>query len=339
MILASGSVKFVCALSSGVGSMGAGSLPRCRRPSASRLARSSSRRRCSSSALPAPAVSRRAFASRILAKRSSRRFNSAGSSSPRRLPSAASCSASTCSACSSNLLNLPSQLPDFLVHVAVAHRLVPRGVGSHLGPVGGQVSQRDQAQVRRPVAALPGTGALKCDARRILRKSLIVRKSGGSLPTMARKADVAFARRRDLAAGADPDGVGVDQERDHHGHVERRLAAQFTGVLRWNGCEIHLRDEIDQQEQPGSSSGVPRLCGETGPWQFCSASHCRLEFLLRSSMTWLPELSINTMEWIGPQQFAQIRPACTDQPTPPARGRVLLGHAPRKHRVSTATGC
>ena len=115
MIFASGSVKFVCALSSGVRSMGAGSLPRRLRPSASRRAWASSRRRCSSSARARASASSRAFASRILANRSSRRFNSSGSSSPRRLPSAASCSASSRSASWSNCSISASRRSDFLV--------------------------------------------------------------------------------------------------------------------------------------------------------------------------------------------------------------------------------
>ena len=197
MIRDSGSVKFVCALSSGVGSIGAGSLPRCRRPSASPgsflvtatllFFRLGARPRFPG--VPSPPESWPAaapplqFVGQFIATTASQRR-------PARRRA--------CSACSSNLFNLPSQALDFLGHIAVARRLVPRGVRSHLGTVGRQVPQLDHAQRARPVAALPGTGA-EMPPGGSLRKSLIVRKSGGSLPTMARKARLRLARRRDLA--------------------------------------------------------------------------------------------------------------------------------------------
>ena len=45
-----------------------------------------------------------------------------------------------------------------------------------------------------------------------------------------------------------PTAVGVDQERDHHGDVERRLAAELAGVMLVEGREVELRDEIEQEE-------------------------------------------------------------------------------------------
>jgi len=62
------------------------------------------------------------------------------------------------------------------------------------------------------------------------------------------KGQIALAGSRDPAAGADSHGVGVDQERDHHGYVERRLAAQLLGVILVEGREVDLRDEIQEEE-------------------------------------------------------------------------------------------
>ena len=56
---------------------------------------------------------------------------------------------------------------------------------------------------------------------------------------------VAFTGGGDLAAGADAHGIGIDQQGDHHGHVEGRLAAQFLGVILVEGSEVELGDEID----------------------------------------------------------------------------------------------
>ena len=62
------------------------------------------------------------------------------------------------------------------------------------------------------------------------------------------KSQIAFAGGRDLPAGADAQGVGIDQEDHHHGHIERRLVAQLLGVIVVEGCEVHLRDEIQEEE-------------------------------------------------------------------------------------------
>src|SRR5271165_536764 len=37
-------------------------------------------------------------------------------------------------------------------------------------------------------------------------------------------------------------------ERDHHGYVERRLAARLLGVILVKRRKVHLRDEIQEEE-------------------------------------------------------------------------------------------
>ena len=59
---------------------------------------------------------------------------------------------------------------------------------------------------------------------------------------------IPFTRGGDLAAGADSDAVGVDQERDHHGDIEGGLAAEFVGVMAVEGREIELGDEIEEEK-------------------------------------------------------------------------------------------
>ena len=193
-----------------------GFLPRRLRPSASRLACSSSRRRCSSSPGRRPRLPTRfrlpdlgkvltplQFVGQFVATTASQRMVLLGVELLGLLE---------------QLLDLSFQPLDFLVHVAVTHRLVPRGVRSHLRPCRWTGSKLDHTHL----AARQGLrNRVRNAARWILRKSLIVRKSGGSSPTTARKAR--FARRRPPPFGwSRSHGVGVDQERDHHGHVERR---------------------------------------------------------------------------------------------------------------------
>ena len=87
------------------------------------------------------------------------------------------------------------------------------------------------------------------------------------------KGQIALAGGRHPSAGADSHGVGVDQERDHHGHVERRLAAQLLGVILVEGREIDLRDEIQQEEHQVVFGHASR--GATGSWLHCWASQAR----------------------------------------------------------------
>ena len=120
------------------------------------------------------------------------------------------------------------------------------GVRSHLGPVGGQIPELDHAHLARQAQHLEEQGPKRrqVDLAKIADRAEVRRivADDGS------KRQIAFAGGRDLAAGADAHAVGVDQERDHHGHVERRLAAQLLGVMLVEGREIDLRDEIEQEE-------------------------------------------------------------------------------------------
>ena len=123
------------------------------------------------------------------------------------------------------LLNLRFQPRHVLVHVAVTHRLVPRGVRSHLRPVGGQVSKLDHTHLASQAQHLEEQGPKRrqVDLAEIADRAEVRRivTDNGS------KGQIALAGGRHPSAGADSHGVGVDQERDHHGHVERRLAAQL----------------------------------------------------------------------------------------------------------------
>ena len=100
---------------------------------------------------------------------------------------------------------------------------MPRGVGSHLGPVGGQIAQLDHAHLAGQAQHLEEEGPKRrqVDLAKIADGAEVRRiiADNGS------ESQIAFAGGRDLAAGADAHGVGVDQERHHHGDVEGRLAA------------------------------------------------------------------------------------------------------------------
>ena len=65
---------------------------------------------------------------------------------------------------------------------------------------------------------------------------------------MARKARLRSQAAAILRLERTPTAVGVDQKRDHHGHVEGRLAAHLLGVILMEGSEVELRDEIEEEE-------------------------------------------------------------------------------------------
>ena len=188
MIFAMGSVKFVCPLVRGVG-VGGSRVP-CPGVCGLRLHAALVPHHGGVVLLPPcwTSASSRGFASRILANRSSRRFDSAGSSSPRRLPSAAS--------------SIGVDLLGFLAHI-VRSRLsaarLPSSCSRSSWPCAATRSLRSLFRpvdrfpsltipIRRPGAAPRGTRAETLPGR-ILRKSLVdYRSQARSLPTMARKA-------------------------------------------------------------------------------------------------------------------------------------------------------
>ena len=123
---------------------------------------------------------------------------------------------------------------------------MPRGVCSHLRPVGGQIPKLDHAHLASQAQHLKEERPKRrqVDLAEIADGAEVRRIIADDGP----KSQIALAGSRDLTAGADAHGVGVDQERHHHGNVERRLATQFPGVILVEGHEIDLRDEIQQKE-------------------------------------------------------------------------------------------
>ena len=79
---------------------------------------------------------------------------------------------------------------DFLLHIAIAHRFVPRRVALELGAIGRHVPNFTSPD--SPAIRSTFTNTSQKAARCSLRKSLMVRKSGRSFPTMAMNAR--FAR-------------------------------------------------------------------------------------------------------------------------------------------------
>src|ERR1700682_4641948 len=59
---------------------------------------------------------------------------------------------------------------------------------------------------------------------------------------------VAFTSLSDLAAGKDADAVGVEEQADHHGRIERRGAAGFVLVEGMDRGEIEPGDDIEEEE-------------------------------------------------------------------------------------------
>ena len=76
----------------------------------------------------------------------------------------------------------------------------------------------------------------------------MVRKSGRSVADDGQERQVAFAGPGDLAAGEDADAVGVEEQTDHHGGIERRGAAGLVLVDGMDRGEIELGDDIEEEE-------------------------------------------------------------------------------------------
>jgi len=83
-------------------------------------------------------------------------------------------------------LDLGLETRAVFVQVAGAHRLVTRGVRSQRGPVRGPIADLDHAPRARPAQDFDNQRPARLPMD--VRKSRVVRTSGGSSPPMARKA-------------------------------------------------------------------------------------------------------------------------------------------------------
>ena len=59
--------------------------------------------------------------------------------------------------------------------------------------------------------------------------------------------DVGVAAAHDLARGAGAGGVAIEQQRDHHPGMERRLAPEFALVVGEDGREVDGGDGIEEE--------------------------------------------------------------------------------------------
>jgi hypothetical protein len=51
----------------------------------------------------------------------------------------------------------------------------------------------------------------------------------------------------DSARGGDADAVGVEQDLDHHGRVERRLSAPVAAIVVDDGRQVELIDHVGEE--------------------------------------------------------------------------------------------
>ena len=135
---------------------------------------------------------------------------------------------------------------DFLLHIAIAHGLVPRSIGSHLRSVQGEIAERDHSHFSgdsQDFDKQVGQG-LEMDFAEVADRAEV----GTLLADDRDEGHVTFASEGNFAAGKDAYRVSVKEQRTHHGHVERRCAAGFSFIVGINRREIELRYEFDEKE-------------------------------------------------------------------------------------------
>ncbi len=142
-------------------------------------------------------------------------------------------------------LRLGEQLLDGLVDRVVGHVALHGGRGGHLRPI-----ERHEADPGHPcLRAQPERGGedhlqhLFVTLAEPGDRRVVGKQSGADHP----EGDIDMARTLDLAARADPDTVGVEQQRHHRCRVVRCAAPAIGSVVGVEGRQVHLLDRVQHE--------------------------------------------------------------------------------------------
>ena len=144
------------------------------------------------------------------------------------------------------LIDLGAEPDHVLGHVAIAHRLVARGIALDLGPIDGDRAQADQAGRLRQAEHLHehiGEGV-----EVVLAEEADGAEVGAVGADDGQEGEVALAGQGDLSAGEDADAVGVQEQAGHQGGVEGRGAAGLVLVAGVELGEVEPGDDIEEEE-------------------------------------------------------------------------------------------
>ena len=187
---------------------------------------------------------------------------------------------------------------DFFLHLAMAHRLVPRSVGPHHLAVQGEIAELNHAQFPGDLQNLDEQ--LRQRVEMDLAKVADGAKVGSLLSDNRQKGHVPLAGGRDLATGKDSDAVGIQQQRGHHRHVEGRCTAGFPIVVGVHPRQIKLRSEVNEEKDQivfrqdigGGDGSAGRLIGILLPELRACLHPCGLQIATLPCRRTRPHLTI-----------------------------------------------
>lgn len=136
-------------------------------------------------------------------------------------------------------------LQDLAGNVLIAARRVMRRGGSDLGAVDRDDADVDEAGLRaqrQDLAEQLGDRVLLADAKPRDR-GVIGRVVGGDDP----EGDVVATTPLDRPRRTHPDGIGVDEQRDHHLRIVRRPTPPVLPIGRVERAQVHLRDRLQHE--------------------------------------------------------------------------------------------
>ena len=146
------------------------------------------------------------------------------------------------------LRHLRLQLRFLLLHAPVAHRLIPGGVGPHLGPVQGHMAQLHQSRLLTQRQHLQEQAPQRLQM--VLAKVGDGAEVGSVVGRQHPEADVLVETLGNATGGGHPGAVAVEQHLDHHPGVIGWPAPPFLFVADRDGREVqlvhHVGDEVGQ---------------------------------------------------------------------------------------------
>jgi hypothetical protein len=122
-------------------------------------------------------------------------------------------------------LNLLAQALDFLLHIAITHRFVPRRIPLDFRPIGRHVAQPHQPSLTRQTHHLHKH--IFEGLQMLLTESADRPKVRALLAHNGDEGQIPFTGPRNFSARKHPDTVRIEQQTDHHRRIKRRGPPRF----------------------------------------------------------------------------------------------------------------
>ena len=141
--------------------------------------------------------------------------------------------------------HLSRQLPFLLFHPAVAHRLIPGGVGLNLGAVQRHVAQPHQSSPLAQFQHVPEQVGKRCQV--VLAKVGDGAKVGGIVGRQDPERDVLVETLGDAACGGHAGAIAVEQHLDHHPRMVGRVATLLALIAAGDGRQVQLVHQVGDE--------------------------------------------------------------------------------------------